>query len=126
MTNTPPPTAPTTPGDLARWFFWVPLRDVLLPERQRLLRTLHKGWRARYLAARSGRGLMVDEFRRCFGDRYSDQGYEKLVRNAYRAAWRVHLEELMPGKCARGGWPHGALSQPSSIFYETNSTIFSW
>ena len=95
------PTAPTSPGDLARWFFWVPLRNVMEPDRPRLLRALHRGWRARYLAARSGRPLMIDELRRCFGSRYTEQGYQRLVRRAYQVAWRVHLEELMLGKVDR-------------------------
>ncbi len=95
------PVAPTTPGDLARWLFWVPLRSALRPESERLLPTLRGGWRLRYLAARGGRPLMIDELRRCFGDLYTDAGYAELVRDAYRAAWRVHLEELMLGKVDR-------------------------
>ena len=92
------PTAPTTPADIARWAFWVPFRRMLKPTHTGVIRTLHQGWRAQYLAARSGRPLMTDELRRCFGESYTDEGYQALVRDAYRSAWRVHLEELMLGK----------------------------
>ncbi len=91
-------TTPPTPGDLARWAFWVPFRNLLDPSRPRPIRHLHALWRAQYLAAGGGRKLMVDEYRRCFGDAYDDRGYEHLVADAYRSAWRVHLEELLLGK----------------------------
>jgi len=92
------PTAPTTPADLARWAFWVPFRRMLKPSYMRVIRTLHEGWRAQYLTARNGRPLMMDELQRSFGALFTEEGYQALVRDAYRIAWRVHLEELMLGK----------------------------
>lgn len=93
-----PIVAPISPADVARWAFWVPLRNALDPDRPDRIRALHKGWRLQHLAARGGRKLMEDELRRCFGNRYDDLGYQTLIREAYRAGWRVHLEELLLGK----------------------------
>ncbi len=90
--------APISPADLARWAFWGPLRNALDPARPERVRALHRGWKLQHLVARGGRKLMEDEFRRCFGNRYDDQGYALLISEAYRAAWRVHLEELLLGK----------------------------
>lgn len=100
MPAAPPdiPTTPPTPGDLARWAFWVPLRNLLDPARPEPVRHLHALWRLQYLAAGEGRALMADEYRRCFGDAYDAGGLSHLVAGAYRAAWRVHLEELLLGK----------------------------
>ncbi|RME27050.1 MAG: hypothetical protein D6798_05450 [Deltaproteobacteria bacterium] len=93
-----PVQAPITPADVARWAFWGPFRNALDPHRPGQVRALHRGWRLQHLAARGGRRLMEDEFRRCFGNRYDDLGYKLLVKEAYRCAWRVHLEELLLGK----------------------------
>ena len=93
-----PLIAPISPADVARWAFWGPFRDALDPSRPGMVRALHRGWRLQHLAARGGRVLMEDELRRAFGDRFDDPGYKELVADAYRCAWRVHLEELLLGK----------------------------
>lgn len=98
QTPPPPPRAPPSPGDLARYLFWVPLRGLLDPARPGPIRALRGAWRLQHAGARAGRALMEDELRRCFGDRYGDEGYAAMVSDAYRAAWRVHLEELLLGK----------------------------
>jgi len=84
-----------TPADLARWAFWGPLRRALDPNAPGRIVALRKAWRAQWLAAGSKREIMADEYRRCFGDLYTDAGYTQLVKDAYRQAWRVHLEELL-------------------------------
>lgn len=86
--------ARVTPTDVARWLFWVPLRDALDPRHPGRVRALHAGWRVRYLAAGRGRRLMADELCRSF----PRIDIQRTVRDAYRSAWRVHLEELLLGK----------------------------
>ena len=93
-----PPRAPTSPSDIGRWLFWGPFRNLLSPNRPSQVHRLHGLWRAQYQMAGAGRELMQDELRRCFGSRYTPEGYRLLVRDAYRCAWRVHLEELLLGK----------------------------
>ena len=90
--------APTTPGDIARWAFWGPLRKALCPSNPGRVHALRSGWRLQWKAAGSSRDLMADEYRRCFGERYSESGYEQLVQDAYRQAWRTHMEELLLAK----------------------------
>ena len=92
------PKAPTSPADLARWAFWVPFRDMLKVDRPEQIRSLHGLWRLQWLSARSGRNLMLDEYRRCFGNSFPDADYKRIIKEAYRAAFRVHLEELLLGK----------------------------
>ena len=93
-----PVQAPISPADVARWAFWGPLRDVLDPEQPALVKALHSAWHLQHAAARGGRALMEDELRRCFHGRYTDSEYRGMVADAYRCAWRVHLEELLLGK----------------------------
>jgi lauroyl/myristoyl acyltransferase len=85
----------TLPGDLARWTFWVGLRGVIHPSLPGLINALGTGWRLRWASAQEDRTLMEDEYRRWLGDTLTDQGFQTLVRHAYRSAWRVHLEELL-------------------------------
>lgn len=92
------PRAPISPADLARWAFWVPLRDALHPDAPGRTRALAQAWRLHHLAARGGRALMEDELRRCFGARYTNAEYRALVADGYRRGFRVHLEELLLGK----------------------------
>ena len=92
------PQAPTRPSDIGRWLFWGPFRNLLSPNRPHQVQQLHGLWRAQYRLAGAGRELMMDELRRCFGSRYTTEGYRMMVRDAYRCAWRVHLEELLLGK----------------------------
>ncbi len=87
------------PGDVARWAFWVPFRDLLDPDRPELLRALYPLWRVQYAAAGRQREAMADEYRRCF-----DEDPEPLVREAYRIAFRNHLEELLLGKLTPENW----------------------
>lgn len=93
------------PGDLARWAFWVKLRDALDPERPQQLRAMFPLWRLQHAAAVGQRALMLDEYRRCFGSNYSDSEYRTLIEDAYRAAFRAHLSELLLGKLNPQTWP---------------------
>ena len=90
-----------SPKDVARWAFWVKLRDALDPERPEALRRLYPLWRAQYALAGRQRALMADEYRRWLGP-----VDEAVVADAYRIAWRVHLEELLLGKLTATNWRH--------------------
>lgn len=92
-------SARPTPGDLARWLFWVKLRELVPVGRPELLRLAWSLWRAQHLAAGGRRALLADELQRCFGQ--SDAG---LVRDAYRQAFRAHFQELLLGKLTRDNW----------------------
>lgn len=92
--------------DVARWAFWVRLRDALDPADPASIRAFYPLWRAQHRAARGQRALMRDEYRRCFGDGYSRSGLERVVADAYRVAFRVHFEELLLGKLTPETWPH--------------------
>jgi len=89
-----------SPADLARWAFWVPFRDVLDAEKPRQLQRLYPLWRLQHVAARGQRGMMIDEYARCFPGVDPDE----LVREAYRVAFRVHFEELLLGKLDEQSW----------------------
>lgn len=88
-----------SPKDIARWWFWVQLRNALDPERPERLATLYPLWRAQYALAGRQRALMADELRRWLGP-----VPESTVADAYRIAWRVHLEELLLGKLTPTNW----------------------
>lgn len=88
-----------SPKDVARWWFWVKLRDALDPERPDRLAALYPLWRAQYALAGRQRALMADEYRRWLGP-----VPESTVADAYRIAWRVHLEELLLGKLTPTNW----------------------
>lgn len=85
------------PSDLARWVFWVPLRNRVSSQNPKQIARLNALWPTRWAAARSTHALMEDEYRRWFGRTISDAGYRSLVRDAYRQSWRVHVEELVLG-----------------------------
>lgn len=93
-----PPRAPTRPADIGRWLFWGPFRSLLNPDRPDQVRRLHGLWRAQHALASEGKEAMEDELRRCFGGLFTAEGYHALVQDAYRCAWRVHLEELLLGR----------------------------
>jgi KDO2-lipid IV(A) lauroyltransferase len=88
-----------SPKDVARWLFWVQLRNAVDPERPELLARFYPLWRAQYAVARGQRALMADEYRRWLG--HAD---ESLIQEAYRIAFRVHLEELLLGKLDAQNW----------------------
>ena len=87
------PLKGASPKDLARWAFWVPFRRALRPEHPEQLATLYPLWRAQYQAARVQRDEMAKEMVLSFGD-----AREERLQDAYRVAFRVHLEELLLGK----------------------------
>ncbi len=86
------------PKDILRWAFWGPFRDWLDPRRPQQLRALWPLWPLLYRAAGSQKRRMSDEYHRIFGDRLSSAGYLCLIREAYRVAFRAHLEELLMGR----------------------------
>lgn len=86
-------SARTTPGDLARWLFWVKLRELVPVDRPDLLALAWRLWPLQYMAAAPRRALLVDELRRSFG-----RADEALVRETYRVAFRAHFQELLLGE----------------------------
>lgn len=92
-----PPNA--SPGDLARWLFWVKLREVVPADRPDLLRAAWGLWPLQYLSAAPRRALLKDELRRSFG-----RDDERMVRDAYRQAFRAHFQELLLGKLDDRNW----------------------
>lgn len=91
-----------SPKDVARWAFWVPFRDLLDPTKPDQLRRLYPLWRAQHGLAGAQRRLMEAELRACFPE---VQDTQALVEEAYRVAFRVHLEELLLGKLDATTWP---------------------
>lgn len=90
-----------SPQDIARWLFWVKLREVLDPDHPLRLAKLYPLWRAHHALATRQRRLMADEFRRWLGRTDDD-----LIAEAYRIGWRCHLEELLLGKLTPTNWQH--------------------
>ncbi len=82
-----------SPKDLARWAFWVPFREALDPREPQRLARLYPLWRLQYAAGGAQKERIREELQACFG-----RSDEELVREAYRIAFRVHLEELLLGK----------------------------
>ena len=91
------PRAPISPADIARWAFWVPLRDALDPAHPGRARALYPAWRLQHRLARSGRALMAEEYRRWLGELPPGE-LDALIAKAYRSAFRVHLDELLLGR----------------------------
>lgn len=89
-----------SPKDIARWAFWVKLRGALDADHPERLARLYPLWRAQYALAGRQRTLMLDEYRRWLGA----EANESLVADAYRIAFRVHLEELLLGKLTPDNW----------------------
>lgn len=79
-----------SPGDLARWAFYVQLRRVLDPERPAALHALRRLGGLAGLVGGPRAALMADEYRRC--------RIEPCVADASRAQYRVALDELMLGR----------------------------
>ncbi len=90
------------PKDMARWAFWVPLRDALDPARPERAGALGHAWRGLYAIGGGQRRRMRDEYRRIFGDERTEAEIAALVRDAYRVALRTSLEELMLGRLDEG------------------------
>lgn len=86
------------PKDLARWAFWVPLRNWLDPSHPERLRALFPLWRAALGAGGAQRARMRDEYLRIFGGTFSTESIEEILSDAYRVAFRAHLEELLLGR----------------------------
>ncbi len=89
------PTAPVSPTDVARWLFWGPMRQAMHPGTPRRIAMARQAWRLQWATAGQRRALMADEYRRCFGDAFTDSEVQQLVRDAYEVGWRTHLEELL-------------------------------
>ncbi|MFT4975510.1 MAG: lauroyl/myristoyl acyltransferase [Myxococcota bacterium] len=81
-----------SPKDIARWLFWVKLRGLLDPAHPERVQALYPLWRAQYRLAQGQRALMAEEYRSWLG--HAD---ESLLQEAYRIAFRVHLEEVLLG-----------------------------
>ena len=88
-----------SPKDVARWMFWVQLRNRLNPGEPESLARLLPLWRVQYALAGRQRALMADEYQRWLG-----RVDASLVEEAYRIAFRVHLEELLLGKLTPNNW----------------------
>ncbi|MBN1336953.1 MAG: lysophospholipid acyltransferase family protein [Deltaproteobacteria bacterium] len=86
------------PRDLARWLFWVPSRRILDPSRPDTVRKLWPGWIAWYAVSSAQRARMADEYVRVFGPALDRFWLGRLLADAARVAWRVHLEELLVGR----------------------------
>ncbi len=82
------------PRDIARWAFHVKLRQALDPRQPQRLRRLFPLWRLAYRAGGAQRHRMREEYRAIFG---ANARIEPMVRECYRVALRVHLEELLMG-----------------------------
>ncbi|MFZ5476960.1 MAG: lysophospholipid acyltransferase family protein [Myxococcota bacterium] len=93
------PSLPS-PGDLARWLFWVHLRDVVPVRRPAAIRAVARVAPLHARLAGARRALMADELRRCFGAEAADR-----VDDAYAAAVRAHAEELLVGRLSAETWP---------------------
>ena len=85
--------------DIARWLFWVKLRDAVDPERPASLQRAFGLWRGQYALAGRQKALMRDEYQRWLGT-----ASDNVVAQAYRIAFRVHLEELLLGKLSATNW----------------------
>ena len=86
------------PKDMARWAFWVPFRDWLDPRKPHRLRRLWPLWRLQRAAAGSQKLRLRDEYQRIFGNDRTEAELRQLLDEAYRVAFRVHLEELLVGR----------------------------
>lgn len=88
-----------SPGDLARWLFWVKLRAVVPVDQPDRLRHAWRLWPLQYLSATPRRALLKDELLRSFG-----RADEPMIRGAYRTAFRAHFQELLLGKLDARNW----------------------
>ena len=88
--------------DLARWAFWMSLRTTVNPNRKAHLQSMTSAWRLQWMSAGKQRALMEAEYRKWLGTRITARGYAALVRDAYRAGFRTHLQELLLGKLNKG------------------------
>ena len=86
------------PKDLARWTFWVPLRDFFDPQRPEQLRRLWPLWRLHHSMGGAQKARMTAEYRAIYGRGFRGEAMGRLLREAYRVGFRVHLEELLMGK----------------------------
>lgn len=82
-----------SPGDLARWGFYVKLRSGLDPSRPAAFRALRQLGALSVLRRGSARALLADEYARC--------GLPAVVDAAWRAQYRVALDELALGRLDR-------------------------
>ncbi len=90
------------PKDLARWGFWVPFRDALDPEQPEQLRRLWPLWRLLYRSGGAQKARMAAEYRAIYGTHTPSYRLRRILRDAYRVAFRTHLEELLMGKLDAG------------------------
>ena len=85
------PDLKATPGDLARWAFWVQLRKLMPADKPGRMAAMCRLWPLQKLTSGDGMKLMMDEYKRCF----PDADPRALAADAYRVAFRVHAEELL-------------------------------
>jgi len=93
---------PLNLGDMARWAFWSPFRSLLSGNRPNHIQHLHALWRIQYLGTKKQHGVMKDELLKCFPNTHTST----IVSEAYRCAWRVHLEELLIGSLRKESVHH--------------------
>lgn len=82
-----------SPGDVARWAFYVKLRDGLDPARPAGFRALRRLGGLSVARRGAARALLADE--------YARSGLPPVVDDAWRAQYRVALDELALGRLDR-------------------------
>lgn len=91
--------------DLARWGFWVPLRDYLDPSNPSRLHRLFPMWRLHRAIGGSQADGMREEYKKIL-PWLNEEQIDEIVDDAYRVAFRVHLEELLMGKLTNDTVPN--------------------
>jgi lauroyl/myristoyl acyltransferase len=90
-------------GDLARFVFWVHLRQVLDPDDRGPIRGLASlGGRLRWWSGAAHQAAMIDELRCSFPDiQWTERTLQRVARSASDLQVQCHLEELLLGDLNR-------------------------